>query len=60
MKILSSVRANKGYVLLMVLILVGVSLMSLAGIYMYASSNSKLSQRANDYYSALEIGRAHV
>src|SRR4051812_18664095 len=58
MKIFSSVRANKGYVLLMVLILVGVSLMSLAGIYMYASSNSKLSQRANDYYSALGAAEA--
>lgn len=54
----SSVRAKKGYVLLMVLILVGVSLMSLAGIYMYASTNSKLSQRANDYYSALGAAEA--
>jgi hypothetical protein len=49
----SPVCAKRGYILLMVLILVGVSLMSLAGIYMYASTNSKLSQRANDYYSAL-------
>src|SRR4051812_24872359 len=45
--------SQKAYVLLMVLILVAVSMMSLAGIYMYSLTNSKLGQRANDYYSAL-------
>jgi hypothetical protein len=42
----------------MVLILVGVSLLSLAGIYMYTGTNSKLSQRANDYYSAVGAAEA--
>jgi len=54
----SIVRDKRGYILLMVLVLVGVSLMSLAGIYMYSCTNSKLGQRANDYYSALGAAEA--
>src|ERR1051325_6590239 len=54
----SIARAERGYILLMVLILIGVSLMSLAGIYMYSCTNSKLGQRANDYYSGLGAAEA--
>ncbi len=52
------VASERGYVLLMVMILVGVSLLSLSGIYMYTRTNSKLSQRANDYYSSLGAAEA--
>lgn len=60
MKIISYSRfaPKKGYVLLMVLILVAASLLSLTGIYMYSRANSNLGQRANDYYSALGAAEA--
>lgn len=51
-------RRENGFILLMVLILVAVSLLSLAGIYMYSGTNSKLSQRASDYYSAVGAAEA--
>jgi len=40
------------------MILVAASLLTLVGIYSYSRTNSKLSQRANDYYAALGAAEA--
>src|SRR2546430_8240333 len=47
-----------GYVLLMVMIMMAISLIIVTGLSGYSSNNAKLNQRNNDYYLALSASEA--
>lgn len=51
-------KPARGYVLLMVMIMMAVSLIIVTGLSGYSSTNAKLNQRNNDYYLALSASEA--
>ena len=54
----SGPQSTRGYVLLIVMVMLGISLIMVTGLFGYSSGNAKLNQRSNEYYSALAASEA--
>ena len=54
----SDSQSTRGYVLLIVMVMLAISLIMVTGLFGYSSGNAKLNQRNNEYYNALAASEA--
>ena len=55
---IASPASAQGHALVMVLIMVGVSLIMMGGLFTYSAGNAKQNERSNNYYSAVAAAEA--